>query len=225
MDKLTPQEFAKQIWQKQVYLNGKPDFQIKFSDGEIFYAQTEILKQLAYFKDAFNDTKCTSLDFGTEPTTSFTKKVFSFLYDKLKQQFLRSFNTSLTLDDPIDQLEYIKLLDYLTDPNERPVLLKDIEFSGMFWVGMVTNQIGNVETFFNDHELDKGFKAFIACMKENGWTYSSVKELEPFQLYFRIIINDIEFKINNRNPSLPGFYCINEWRCRVINCPYQHLRL
>ena len=62
MDNLSPQEFAKQIWQKQVYLNGKPDFQIKFSDGEIFHAQTEILKQLAYFKDAFNDTTCTSLD-------------------------------------------------------------------------------------------------------------------------------------------------------------------
>ena len=162
-----------------------------------------------------------------ENTITFNKKVFSFLYEKLKQQFLKTIKISLTLDDPIDQLEYVKLLDYLTDPNERPVLLKDIEFSGMFWVGMVTNQIGNVETFFNDHELDKGFKSFIACMKKNGWTYSTVKELEPFQLYFRIILYVPPLKKEEHGYASPLIRPIDNEssyriRCRNPFCPYIH---
>ena len=180
--------FAKRAWDKLAYINGKTDFTIKFADNDIFLTHAEILKELRYFKTIISDTECEYLDFNIEGTKSFTKKIFTFLYERLVKKFsVTGYDCLLRLDNPVDQLDYIKMLDYLTDPLERYELTYGIEFSSMFWVGMVVNNIANVKTFFNDSALVAGFEKFLSRIKLDYCNLKHRKEILSIALYFGVL--------------------------------------
>ena len=180
---------AKQAWAKLAYMNGKTDFTIKFANSDIFLAHTDILKELQYFKTIISDTKCEHLDFNIGGTKTFTKRVFTFLYERLVREFSKPtrYDCLSSLDNAVEQMEYIKMLDYLTDPVERPGLTRYIIFEKMFWVGMVVNNVANVKTFFDDYQLCQGFESFLDRIYLNHSDLENNKqELFSIALYFGI---------------------------------------
>lgn len=54
-----------------------------------------------------------------------------------------------------DQYEYIKLLDYLTDPKERLdfQLLTDITWTNMLWMQILSNRFDKMKYFFTLQQI------------------------------------------------------------------------
>lgn len=146
--------------------------EIKFANNDVFNAEPEILKKLNFFKNIIDDVNPLTIDFSTLDISFFTKKFFAYLYERLKKRGVSndkdaddngtSDNDKIdnknandngasednkTLSSILDILNYIKLLDYITDLSEREYDLLNIHLSGAFWFEVVTKELDYIHTF------------------------------------------------------------------------------
>lgn len=139
--------------------------------------------QLKFFANIFNDSElekyeCKPIINILAVADCFDTNTFSFLYNRLQNNLL--IETS-KLTDPVEQIKYINIIDYLTDPDERAQLLSNIEWSNIFWVKLFVNNFNNLDKFFNKKELYHGYKSSLLYMNSiNKVTDKQICELGNF---------------------------------------------
>ena len=166
MDNPTIFNRATEAWTRYKELLTPADVGVRFSNGKILLFQRIVLRQIKFFSELFDSGLELPIIDGTpivldidESKNYINETVFLFFCDKLKEQLYDDIfdafiiNTPIPskteLDTPIDQLNYIKLLDYLTDPNERENLTENIKWCDLFWMGILEEKISNLKTFFD----------------------------------------------------------------------------
>jgi len=198
---------ASSLWEKYKEVKKYTNVAVRFRRGELGYYNSEILAQIKFFSSL--EESCAEfpsesgfpimLDYD-KSKKFINKTTFNCFYERLKIQYCRKFfgatNPIIMLSDALDQLNYIKLLDYLTFPNERGNLL-DITWCDMFWIGLLASGIANLETFFDKKQLIQGYK--ICCQLIPLDSNEKISDLKKF---FKIDDNDLKFSwLQNLNPK------------------------
>lgn len=210
MSNATIFDFALNIWDEQISYDAY-DVQIKIGDNEkIFYAKKVVLKQLNFFENIF-DNSC-ELEYTPNGETIvnipilnnyFDTNTFSFLYVRLKNNYFFDKEIIPIIDDFRQQIKYITMIYYLTNPNERNELLNNIKWSDMFWIGLVVNKFQKLDTFFTKKDLTHGYNRCVVCLsRKKSLTDDELSELEIF------------FKIKNGNCSFLDK--LNDTKLKII---------
>ena len=165
---------------------------IKFASGKIFLTNKAVLLQLELFKNISNDLsnfpKINELDIVLEINEgkNFVNEItFIFFYERLKKiYFARSpINYDLQINHYQEQLNYIYLIDYLTNPVERNELFfLDIVWHELFWVNLLSIQFPNISTFFNRNDLMLGYCKSIKVIESE--TNISEQQEDDIKNYF-----------------------------------------
>lgn len=167
-------DLATIIWKNALKIN-EYDSCIHFANGEIFLTNKLILSQISFFKNIINDPAITlpkkeGIDvvlYVDEEHNYINEMTFSFFYERLKEMNL-SHGLKLTLTEYLDQLNYILLLDYLTDPLERPnIFFENIKWNNMLWIGLLSINFQNLNMFFNESERYNGLQECIQILNYN----------------------------------------------------------
>ena len=163
-------DLSRTILEKEKNMNIN-DSCIKFANGEIFMTNKLVLAQLEIFKNILTDfeilpkineiDKILEIDEGKNFVN---KKIFMFFYERLKKMYLLCSKIDLNnkLEQYQEQVNYILLLDYLTNPEERPpVLFQDIDWHDLFWISLLSTKFQNIHTYF---DWDKRKNAYVKCL-------------------------------------------------------------
>ena len=195
MDNPTIFKRATEAWTKYKELMTPGDVGVRFSNGNILCFHRVIFKQIKFFSELFNsglelpviDGIPIALDLDSS-REYISVNIFLFFYSKLEEQYsdavFDAFNiggyirTDANLDAPIDQLNYIKLLDYLTDPDERKNLTNNIYWWDLFWMGILEEKISNLKTFFDVKTLVDAYD--VCCELVPGATEDEKNEVKNF---------------------------------------------
>lgn len=187
MDKLRIFDLVSVYMDKEVDLKKSPDACILFSNGQYFFVHICVLKQLQFFNNILLDlSNCSFCKHNDLPiilecdaSQYINQTSFSFLYNHLRNRYIDCIGfINSPLVEYNDQIDYVKTIDYLTDPNERIGLLSGIEWTEMFWIKLVALKFENLHTFFDNNTLRNGYKACIErCTKYAGLLYN--RELYP----------------------------------------------
>lgn len=163
------------IWHGLTLPEQRCDICIKINDGTIFYAQKIVLQQLKFFESIFEDQYEMEYTYNSDreaiaiipiQNDYLDNYVFYLLYARLKNNLLsdKKKENIPILYDSLEQIKYINLIDYLTDPCERNGLLSSIEWTDVFWVMLITRKFQNLDTFFNKGELSNGYELSAAFL-------------------------------------------------------------
>ena len=183
-------DLSRTILEKEKNMNIN-DSCIKFASGEIILTNKLVLSQLELFRNILSDLqilpKINEIDLILEISEekNFVNKItFIFFYERLKQMHLSLSNVDANykLKHYQDQVNYILLLDYLTNPKERSsYFFLDIEWHDLFWISLLSTKFPNLHTFF---EFTQRKNAYITCIsifrtialiseteEDNVWNY------------------------------------------------------
>ena len=193
MEKQNVFDIASMFFNKKSSLEEPHDACILFSNGEYFFVHTCVLKQLQFFNNILLDLpncsfcKHNDLPIMLECNTALqciNQTSFSFLYNHLRNRYLGCIGfINSPLVEYNDQINYIKTIDYLTDPNERDNLLSDIKWTEAFWINIVVLKYPNLHTFFDRYTLDKGCQV---CIEKLAISNSSPEFIEQLRSFFGV---------------------------------------
>jgi hypothetical protein len=168
------------LWNNLNLLENPSNATIKFSNGKQMKVHLEVLQQLKFFRTILYDCgKIRVFEMTNEYVNEIT---FDYLYAKLVKKFCLRHDIKF-IDKAQDQLNYMRMLDYLTDPDERNGLLDGIFFKEIFWIGLVSIQLQNIETFFTRIQLKNGYDICLSSLK-NRPDGISKEEITYLKQYF-----------------------------------------
>ena len=165
-----------------------PNVTIIFPGDFSLGIQKGVLMQLTFFKSMFDDKiVTTTIDMSKQKEFS-NKKAFMHIYEKLKErtpEFVRlDDNKKRTkLIEYSDQMDYVKLVNYVSDPKERYALMDDIKFSSLFWVNLVAMKFENITTFFTSKQLEDGYRCCFRAFCSIGIMGDS-QEMKDLRIFF-----------------------------------------
>ena len=176
------------------------DVGINLGNDKYFYADLRILKQLEFFRNVLMDNRDLPqhnnipiiFEVDTEITFFITKISISFLYRRLCNRYMgcRGFNEK-PLSDFDSQVNYIRTLDYLSNPDERKNLTDDIDWTDAFWITLVKLQFKNLDKFyFSDNTLCKGWMICNELLNTNN-SRDLIKELNTLLLSGGTVVYNI----------------------------------
>jgi hypothetical protein len=171
------------LWDKLNLLECIPDACVIFTNGEKMNVHLEVLKQLNFFRAILAD--CGEVKNFEMKNDCINKITFGYLYEKLVKRFCYV-NDRKIMNKPQDQLNYIKTLDHLTDLIERDGLLDDIEFQDMFWIGIVSMSLQNIETFFTSNQLQAGYDKCLNILRRDQNNSISNEDRDYLKNFFKI---------------------------------------
>lgn len=195
MDNPTIFKCATEAWTKYKELITPGDIGVRFSNGKMLRFHSFVLKQIKFFAELFNsglelpiiDGIPIVLDLDSS-RDYISINIFLFFYYRLEEQYsdtvFDAFNIrgyigiDAKLDSPIDQLNYIKLLDYLTDPDERENLTNSIYWYDLFWMGILGEKNSNLKTFFDIKTLVDAYN--VCCRLVPEITEDDKNEIKNF---------------------------------------------
>ena len=194
------------------------DMTIQFPNLDIIYVSLPVIQQLDFFIFVSSSDIDKTVDSDGKQVFCFvqnelyfpTLKFFSFFYNRLIQTFIKKIPSKTTTEEEKDvfdmccwndQLEYIKLLDYLTDPKERFDfgLLTNIKWSDNLWIHFLTNKFDKIEYFFTLQQRTDGCRICVKLLKNK---YPILRKLGSHRVYIR----GEWFQIND-----PIYYVINPY--------------
>lgn len=185
MDTINISNIAASFLKKRETFNVS-DCCVKFVDDEIYPTNKNILSQLEIFRNILQDNPDLPKKDGKDIVfivDEWQKYInvtsFSFFYERLRTMYLPYLKIQKKMDYYMDQLDYIMLIDYFTNPGERKDLLQGIDWDKLFWIGLISKNFMYLDTFFDTVTLSRGYTQCLAFFStcENKLTRQIINEL------------------------------------------------
>ena len=176
-----------------------PTVGIKFFCGTIIEYSLTVLCSIKFFNGLIEDVSLPTIQkvpivFKVdEISMSYINSVtFGFFYTRLcykyyEHRFGYKKKPIHKLETAIEQIQYIKLIDYFTFPEEREYFLPtndyidpdspDIIWKDEFWLYIVYERIQNVDSFFCKAYRKKGYKICLELLNPNDEEILELKKI------------------------------------------------
>lgn len=239
----------------------KTDWSIIFSNLDTMQVSSHVISQIDFFKFLISDDVTNEINntiiFSHNDVYNPIMKIFEFMYQRLMFNYVKNSASnaelvSIYIKTPIniidvfemietnDQVEYLKMLNYFTNSNERDnnFLLDKIKWTHMLWIHLLESKFENLNHFFpllcryralltsiiiithNNNNNDKNMLGVYDLLKKSGHLSHMIDIIESNYIGWVENMECMSYISNFRISD--DFYNMSEYLHHFFKINYEH---